>query len=85
MVLLVVVFPQMVMVYKAGRVVVDPSTVEIRIEAPMGTAGASPFGSPGASPFGSPGAPAFGAPAPSFGAPATPPPPSGLPAPTFAP
>ena len=85
MVLLVVVFPQMVMVYKAGRVVVDPSTVEIRIEAPMGTAGASPFGSTGASPFGSPGAPAFGAPAPSFGAPATPPPPSGLPAPTFAP
>jgi tripartite ATP-independent transporter DctM subunit len=81
MVVLVVAFPGMVLTYKSGRVDVDPSKVEIRIEAPAGGFGASspstnpaanPFGDIGANPFGTPPAPAFGAPAPSFGAPVKP-------------
>ncbi|MBB3312489.1 tripartite ATP-independent transporter DctM subunit [Rhizobium sp. BK196] len=73
MVIVVIAFPQLVTHYKSGRVVVDPSTIELNVPMP-GEGGANPFGAP-AAPFGAEPSegetapPAFDAPAPDFGSP----------------
>ncbi|MBB5752524.1 TRAP transporter large permease [Prosthecomicrobium pneumaticum] len=58
-------FPSLVTHYKAGRVEVDPSTIDINVPMP-GDEGGNPFGDPG-NPFGDPGNP-FGGEAPGGGA-----------------
>jgi TRAP-type mannitol/chloroaromatic compound transport system permease large subunit len=47
MVALVILFPQMVMVYKAGESTVDPSKIEINIQQEGDTPDANPYGQPG--------------------------------------
>jgi tripartite ATP-independent transporter DctM subunit len=88
MVATVLLFPGLVTHYKSGRMVADPSSVNLNV-MPLSSGdasfGASPFGSPGGSPFAAPGGGVpSGAPvADPFAAPARPAAPAGLPQPDF--
>jgi tripartite ATP-independent transporter DctM subunit len=81
MIVIVISFPNLVLNYKAGQVMIDPSKVEINVPMPN-AGGANPYGTPATPSFGAPPPPSFGAPPagnddiggglppPSFGAPA---------------
>jgi len=56
MVAIVLAFPALVTHYKAGRVEVDPSTINVDVPMP-GDDGGNPFGNPSDNPFGDPGNP----------------------------